>query len=68
MATLSELRESARAVFDETLAALDAGEAVGCAVRVEGSRLTIVEADFHPLTREFYAVGLGKAAGAMAAA
>ncbi|HEV2704862.1 MAG TPA: DUF4147 domain-containing protein, partial [Pyrinomonadaceae bacterium] len=68
MSSTDELRGAARAVFDETLAAIDAGQAVHRAVRLAGSRLTIVDADFNLDARKVYAVGCGKAAAAMAAA
>ncbi len=70
MSSTGELRRTARAVFDETLAAIDAREAVSRAVRLAGSRLTIVDADFDLSldARKIYAVGCGKASVAMAAA
>lgn len=63
-----QLRRAAREIFDEALASADAGDAVRRAVRLVGSRLTIVDATFdldasHPAV---YAVAVGKAACAMA--
>ena len=66
----------ARRVFDETLAAMDAGRAVERAVRLDGRRLHILDdefdltADGDPAAggRPIYSVALGKAAGPMAAA
>jgi hydroxypyruvate reductase len=67
----------ARRVFDETLAAMDAGRAVERAVRMEAGRLHILDDEFDLTNEEsdlidggraVYAVALGKAAGPMAAA
>jgi glycerate 2-kinase len=60
----------ARRVFDETLAAMDAGRAVERAVGVGAGRLRIVddEFDLSGAVRAVYSVALGKAAGAAAAA
>lgn len=60
----------ARRVFDETLAAMDAGRAVERAVRVQAGRLQIFDDEFDPTAggRSIYSVALGKAAGPAAAA
>ncbi len=62
------LTATARAIFAEALRAVDAGRAVRDVVRVEDARLLVADDQFelHEDTR-VYAVGLGKAAGAMAA-
>ena len=41
MPNLTQLRLAARAIFDETLLAVDAGEAVRRALHLEGSQLTV---------------------------
>ncbi|HEX8161776.1 MAG TPA: DUF4147 domain-containing protein [Pyrinomonadaceae bacterium] len=66
----SDLRRLARRVFTETLADLDAGRAVRRAVGCGGGKLKILDAEFDARGQglDVYAVGLGKAAGAMAAA
>lgn len=63
-------RRLARAVFAETLGALDAGAAVRRAVRLRRGRLKIFddEFDLDATSAAVYCVALGKAAGAMAAA
>ena len=67
----------ARRVFEETLAAMDAGRAVEQAVRYGAGRLRVLDDEFdlagdesHPAEgrRAVYSIALGKAAGPMAAA
>ena len=67
----------ARRVFDETLAAMDAGRAVERAVRFDAGRLHTLDDEFDLTGDEFnpteggraaYSIALGKAAGPMAAA
>lgn len=62
-----DLRDSARAVFRDALAAVDARRAVLEAVRVEGGSLRVFEERFDARAR-VYCVALGKAAAAMATA
>lgn len=62
-----ELRDSARAVFRDALAAVDARRAVLEAVRVEGLSLRVFEERFDAGAK-VYSVALGKAAAAMASA
>jgi hydroxypyruvate reductase len=64
------LRLSARAIFDEALRAVDAGEAVRRAVRVEGSELKIRDATLAlgANDQRVYSIAIGKAAVAMAGA
>ncbi|MCA1616042.1 MAG: DUF4147 domain-containing protein [Acidobacteria bacterium] len=63
-------RRLARAVFAETLGALDAGAAVRRAARLRRGRLKIFEDEFDlgATGAAVYCVAFGKAAGAMAAA
>lgn len=64
------LRDSARAIFDDALAAVDARRAVLEAVRVEGRSLRVFGESFDLRERhaKIYSVALGKAAAAMASA
>ena len=62
-----DLRDAARAIFQDALAAVDARRAVLEAVRVEGGSLRVFEERFDARAR-VYAVALGKAAAAMASA
>lgn len=65
-----DLRLAAREIFDVALGSVDAHEAVRRAVRLEGSRLTMVERTFELDERRggVYALAIGKAAFPMAAA
>jgi hydroxypyruvate reductase len=65
-----DLRDSARAIFDDALRAVDARRAVLEAVRVEGRGLQVFGERFDPRERhaKIYSVALGKAAAAMASA
>jgi glycerate-2-kinase len=65
-----DLRDSARAIFDDALRAVDARRAVLEAVRVEGRSLQVFGERFDPRERhaKIYSVALGKAAAAMASA
>lgn len=62
-----ELRDSARAIFRDALAAVDARRAVLEAVRVEGESLRVFKERFDARA-QVYSVALGKAAAAMASA
>jgi len=62
-----DLRDSARAIFRDALAAVDARRAVLEAVRVEGRDLRVFGERFDARPRA-YSVALGKAAAAMASA
>jgi hydroxypyruvate reductase len=67
VADLIELRNAAREIFFEALRSVDARAAVHRAVRLENSRLTIVETTFNLETQpDIYAVAIGKAAPPMA--
>jgi glycerate 2-kinase len=65
-----DLRDSARAIFRQALAAVDARRAVLEAVRVEGGSLRVFGERFDLRGRhgKIYSVALGKAAAAMASA
>lgn len=67
---LLQLRRAAREIFDEALRAVDAGDAIRRAVRLEGSRLTICDTiiDLATGAQKVYSIAIGKAAPAMAAA
>lgn len=63
------LRSVAREIFADALSSVDANQAVRQAVRLEGSRLRIVNQEFDLRAGSAtYAVAVGKAAGAMAQA
>ncbi|MCA1626608.1 MAG: DUF4147 domain-containing protein [Acidobacteria bacterium] len=65
-----DLRQHARAIFDEALRSVDAARAVRCAVSLAQDRLTIIDTNFDPAAsaRKIYSVALGKAGGMMAMA
>ncbi|HEV2802622.1 MAG TPA: DUF4147 domain-containing protein [Pyrinomonadaceae bacterium] len=65
-----DLRRAARAIFDATLADLDARAATRRALDFTGGRLTILDAEFNlnARPRRIYSIAIGKAAAAMAAA
>ncbi len=70
MRELPELRNAAREIFDEALAAVDARRAVLDAVEFDGTTLRVGDARFERRKsgRKVYSVALGKAAATMAAA
>ena len=68
MPNLTQLRLAARDIFDETLLAVDAGEAVRRAVHWEGSQLTVQDATVDLGNRSIYSIAIGKAALPMALA
>ena len=68
MSNLTQLRLAAREIFDETLLALDAGDAVRRAVWLEASRLNIRDKTIEIADRRVYSIAIGKAAIAMASA
>src|SRR5437016_5536342 len=68
MPNLTQLRLAARAIFDETLLAVDAGEAVRRALHLEGSQLTIQGATMDLGNGCIYSIAIGKAALPMALA
>ena len=67
---LISLRLAAREIFQEALRAVDAGDAIRRAVRLEESRLTICDTaiDLGTGGQKIYSVAIGKAALPMAAA
>ena len=68
MPNLTQLRLAARDIFNETLLAVDAGEAVRRAVHLKGSRLTVRDATIDLGNRSIYSIAIGKAALPMALA
>ena len=68
MSDLSQLRLAAREIFDATLVAVDAGNAVRKSIRADKSALTICDATFDVTNRDIYAIAAGKAAYPMATA
>jgi glycerate 2-kinase len=66
MPNLTQLRLAAREIFDETLAAVDAGAAVRHTVRLDGVHLVAGAATIDIGNRKIYSVAIGKAAFAMA--
>src|ERR1043166_5395122 len=68
MSDLSQLRLAAREIFDATLVAVDAGNAVRKSIRAGKSLLTICDATFDVTNRQIYAIDAGKAAYPMAKA
>jgi glycerate 2-kinase len=69
ISNLTQLRLTAREIFDEALKAVDPCQAVRRAVQLSGSRLAICncEIDFHD-SRAVYSIAIGKAAMPMAIA
>jgi glycerate-2-kinase len=65
MTTNHQLREAAREIFRDTLAAVDAHDAVRRAVSVGGSRITVKDQSCE-IAAEKFMRSLGKAAYAMA--
>jgi len=57
---------AAREIFDETVRAVDAGDAVRRAVRLDGSQLTLGDKTIDVGSRKIYSVAIGKAAFTMA--
>src|SRR2546425_2252220 len=68
MPNLTQLRLAARDIFDETLRAVDAGEAVRRAVHLKGSQLRVQDATIELSNRWIYSIAIGKAALPMALA
>jgi len=68
MSDLSQLRLAAREIFDATLIAVDAGNAVRKSIRAGKLALTICDARFDITNRDIYAIAAGKAAYPMATA
>ena len=68
MPNLTQLRLAARDIFNETLLAVDAGEAVRRAVHLKGLRLTVRDATIDLGKRSIYSIAIGKAALPMALA
>jgi hydroxypyruvate reductase len=68
MPNLTQLRLTAREIFDEALCAVDVGSAVRRAIHLEGSRLKICDQTIYIRDRKVYSIAIGKAAIQMASA
>jgi hydroxypyruvate reductase len=68
MPNLTQLRLAAREIFDETLHAVDAGDAVRRAIRLDGFQLNVCDATIDIGNRKIYSIAIGKAAFKMACA
>ena len=68
MADLIQLRNAAREIFDAALRAVDTGDAVRKAIRLEGSNLAVYDQEIQSRNRPIYAIAIGKAATPMAVA
>src|ERR1700682_5016128 len=66
MPNLTQLRLAAREIFDETLRAVDAGDAVRRAVHLDGSQLNVGDTTIDIGSRRIYSIAIGKAAFIMA--
>jgi glycerate 2-kinase len=66
MSNLTQLRLAARAIFDETLRAVDPNAAVRRAVHLNGSQLNVGDTTIDIGNRRVYSVAIGKAAFKMA--
>jgi glycerate 2-kinase len=68
MPNLTQLRLAAREIFDETLQAVNAYDAVRRSIRLEGPRLNVCDEVFDLENRQVHSISIGKAAFAMASA
>jgi glycerate 2-kinase len=68
MTNLTQLRLAARETFQEALHAVDAGDSVSRAMRLQDSRLMIPGSSIGIAERKIYAIAIGKAATTMAVA
>src|SRR5713226_7632687 len=68
MPNLTQLRIAAREIFDECLRAVDSGDAVRRALRLEDSILHIRDTTIDIRNRKIYSIAIGKAAWPMAIA
>ena len=66
MPNLIQLRTAAREIFDETLRAVDAGQALRREVLIRGSRLKICDVELDVRDKKIYSIAIGKAAASMA--
>jgi glycerate 2-kinase len=66
MPNLTQLRLAAREIFDETLRAVDAGDAIHRTLRLNGSQLNVGDTTIDIGNRSIYSVAIGKAASPMA--
>jgi hydroxypyruvate reductase len=68
MANLTQLRIAAREIFDATLRAVDAGDAVRRAVRVNRTSMSVLDQTIELGERKVFSIAIGKAAASMAKA
>ena len=68
MPNLTQLRLAAREIFDEMLHAVDVGDAVRRAIRLDGFQLNVCDVTIDLGNRRIYSVAIGKAAFKMACA
>ena len=68
VSNILQLRLIARQIFDEALHAVDAGEAVRRALRLDGATLKVSEVCFDLTNRSVFVIAIGKAAEPMALA
>ncbi len=68
MPDLTKLRTAAREIFDETLRAIDPGQAMRANLRLDESSLNIFKSTINLENRKIYSVAIGKAAVKMAVA
>lgn len=66
MANLMQLRIAAREIFDTTLRAVDAGDAVRRAIRISGTNLIALDQAIELGGRKVFSIAIGKAAASMA--
>src|SRR5258708_40223113 len=66
MPNLTQLRFAAREIFDETLRAVDAGDAIRRSARLDGSHLNVGDTTIDIGGRRIYSIAIGKAAFTMA--
>jgi glycerate 2-kinase len=66
MTNLTQLRLAAREIFDETLRAVDAGDAVRHAVHLDESQLNVGDTTIDIGSHRIYSIAIGKAAFTMA--
>jgi hydroxypyruvate reductase len=68
MPNLTQLRMAAREIFQEALRAVDAGDSLNRAMRLQGSRLIVLDSSIEIAQRKIYVIAIGKAATSMALA
>jgi len=66
MPNLTQLRIAAREIFDEALTAVNAGDAVRQAIRIDRETLSICDQEIDLGNRKIFSIAVGKAAAPMA--